>query len=67
MGKCPKCEQIVGHVNLVEINSSALFGQQWRTVKYCCPHCQTILSVQIDPVALKTDIVETILAAFGKR
>jgi hypothetical protein len=54
-------------VNLVEINSSAFFGQQWRTVKYCCPHCQVILSVQIDPVALKTDIVESILAAFGKR
>ena len=67
MGTCPGCGKIVGHVNLVEINASALFGQQWRTVKYCCPHCNVILSVQIDPVALKTDIVELVLAGLGKR
>jgi hypothetical protein len=65
-GLCPKCEANVTRVNLTEITASAFMGKQWRTVKYSCPHCNTILGVQIDPIAIKTDIVEAILHAFGK-
>lgn len=67
MGTCPKCESVVTHVNLVEITAGVLFGNQWRAVKYCCPHCNAILSVQIDPVALKTDIVDAVLSGLRKR
>jgi hypothetical protein len=66
MGTCPKCDQIVGHVNLVEITAGALFGDRWRAVKYCCPHCRVILSVGIDPVALKTDTVEQVPAGLRR-
>jgi|KBSMisStandDraft_5_1062788.scaffolds.fasta_scaffold2409873_1 hypothetical protein len=47
MGTCPKCDKVVGHVNLAEVTASALFGKQWRTLKYCCPNCQCVLGVQI--------------------
>ena len=30
---------------------------KWRGVSYSCPFCFAILSVAIDPVALKADIV----------
>jgi hypothetical protein len=49
-----------------EINAGQLFGNQWRAIAYCCPKCQTAISVQIDPVALKTDTVNEILRQLGK-
>jgi hypothetical protein len=33
------------------------FGKSWNAVSYQCPHCHTVLSVEIDPIALKSDIV----------
>ena len=32
-------------------------GTPWKCIAFCCPHCNSILSVQIDPIAIKTDIV----------
>ena len=66
MGTCPKCEAPVLHVNIAEVTASAFMGKQWRAIKYCCPSCGCVLSVAIDPIAVKTDIVEEILHAFGK-
>ena len=60
-GKCPKCEKPVSSVKAEAI--SAVVGlENWKAVSYCCPWCDTVLSVQIDPVAIKTDI----LKALGK-
>ena len=39
---------------------------QWNGVKYVCGSCGYILSVAIDPIAVKTDIVEEVLEALGK-
>jgi len=66
-GKCPKCDQIVSRANLNEIEASAFMGTSWRTITYNCPHCSTILGCQIDPVAIKTDIVEEILEGLKGR
>ena len=57
MAKCPHCNEPVLRVNLDKVESSALSGGSWNTILYSCPHCQKVLSVQIDPVALKTDII----------
>ncbi len=56
-GKCPKCEQIISHVNCDDVEVRVAFGTTWKGVSYNCPHCQTVLSVQIDPIAVKTDII----------
>jgi len=66
MGTCPKCGKIVMHANLGDVTVGQILGQQWHGIKYCCPFCQCILGISIDPVALKTDIVSEILRAFGK-
>jgi phage FluMu protein Com len=57
MAKCPHCNELVLRVNLDKVESSALSGGSWNTILYSCPHCQKVLNVQIDPVALKTDII----------
>jgi hypothetical protein len=67
MGTCPKCDKVLGHVTLVEISAGEFFGNQWRAIKYCCPFCYVILSVQIDPVALKTDTIDGTVAALRGR
>ena len=60
MAKCPHCNKPVLRVNLDEVESSVVFGTSWRTILYSCPLCQKVLNVQIDPVALKSDIIAAI-------
>ena len=62
MGMCPHCEQNISRLNLEEMSSSAFMGTQWNTIAYVCPMCQKIISVQIDPIAIKTDIVNALKA-----
>lgn len=45
----------------------SFFGSEgWRCDSYCCPYCNTILGVQIDPVALKTDTINELFAALRR-
>lgn len=57
---CPECNSLVSHLNIQEMTSSAFFGTQWRTIAFVCPTCQKILSIQIDPIAIRTDIINAI-------
>ncbi len=67
-GKCPKCENTVLYVNAenVEIRTGA-GGETWNGISYKCPLCETILSVSIDPVALKTDILSDVLRGIREK
>ena len=61
MGKCPKCDKQVHRVNLHTVEGSAGIGSStWKCVTYSCPSCHAVLSVQIDPIAIKTDTVRQI-------
>jgi hypothetical protein len=66
MATCPRCNKSIPHVILQEINASQLFAQTWRAISYCCPLCDVILSVGIDPIALKADTVAEILEVLGR-
>jgi hypothetical protein len=68
MGTCPKCGNFVGIVNAfdVEINPMPSPGHTWRGLKYCCVSCGAVLSVQMDPISLKADTVDQLLAALRK-
>lgn len=61
-GKCPKCDKIITNVNLGNVFASVPGGTKWKAISYLCPFCSVILSVQIDPIAIKTDT----LKALGK-
>ena len=58
-GKCPKCEK-VAHQSIVEDVDLSSGAAQWKGANYLCPHCRTILSVSLDPLALKNEILRAI-------
>jgi phage FluMu protein Com len=60
-GKCPKCEQLITQITAGHVTISIPGGDKWNGISYTCPHCQTILSVQIDPIAIKNDLIKELL------
>ncbi len=58
-GKCMKCEKALTYVNLEPMKAHHA-STQYLGVAYKCPHCQTIISFQMDPIAIKTDTVKAI-------
>lgn len=65
-GKCPKCEVVVPYAMIEPIEARQPFGNSWHGVSYLCPSCRTVLSVGIDPLALKADTVNGVLRGLGK-
>lgn len=57
MAKCPKCGGAIGHVNLNGIDVHVGGQSRWHGSAYSCPLCSSILSVSIDPISLKADII----------
>jgi hypothetical protein len=55
MSKRPKCASVITSATINDVDIA-----NWRGISYCCPYCSTILSVSIDPVALKTDTIAAI-------
>ena len=62
---CPHCKNPVTHVVLEAIPVNAI-GATWTGVTYACPACNCVLSVGIDPVAMKSDAVNEILDGLRK-
>ena len=67
MATCPKCDAAVLGVSLSQIPVNVGDGTHWDGVAYSCRQCGTVLSVGIDPVVLKNDLLDEILAALRKR
>ena len=55
-GQCPKCETSISYTDgeHVDIHSG---GTKWHGVSFVCPSCRVVLGIQIDPIAMKADIV----------
>jgi len=58
--KCPKCQNSLHRAVINDISLDVPGGKTWRGLAYVCPDCDTILSVQMDPIALKSDTIEGI-------
>lgn len=58
-GKCPACGGFVtvvnGHCLTINID-----GGSFKGITYQCPMCQTVLGCQIDPIAVRTEIVDAV-------
>ncbi len=61
VGKCPKCDSMVRNVKIEDVTVNVGFSPAWKGVSYLCSSCNAVLSVQIDPVALKTDIINGVV------
>ena len=55
---------VTGHRTPRNPRPSFLFW--WEGVAYHCPGCHAVLGVGIDPIALKTDIVNEVVEALRK-
>ena len=65
-GKCPKCEKSLSSVTVQPVDVKLRFRGAYRGVYYLCPFCHSILSVGLDPIALKADTVAALKKALGK-
>jgi hypothetical protein len=60
-GKCPGCGKVPTHLSFNGIEIKRLGQNTWNGVTYLCPLCNTILGAEIDPIALKADIVNEVV------
>ncbi|MCY2995911.1 MAG: hypothetical protein NTY19_49880 [Planctomycetota bacterium] len=64
---CPHCEQPVDELHFTPLDASdpedaSDEALSLQAVTYACPHCHKILGCQVDPMALKQDIVNALSA-----
>lgn len=66
MAKCPHCKNTLSSVRLSnpEVKGTA---RSYKGVAYSCPSCDAVLSVGIDPLAIKTDAVKELFKAVDER
>ena len=64
---CPKCGSSIRQVELNQVEAKSEHGQSLRAITYSCPHCFHLLSVSIDPIAVKSDIVRAITDEIKKQ
>jgi hypothetical protein len=66
-GKCQKCEKVITYVRIEDVDVRVGFESRWHGVSYCCPFCNSVISVQIDPIALKTDIIDGVVEMLRRK
>jgi hypothetical protein len=66
-GAVPKCNYVPTTVNAEPVMIVGDGGQRWVGVAHVCPNCNVILSVGIDLIALKSDIVSEVIDALRRR
>ncbi len=65
-GKCPSCGQFVMSMN-GHVVSTNFGGTTLKTVTFHCPYpmCNVILGCQVDPLMLKSEMVQEIEEKLG--
>jgi hypothetical protein len=66
MAKCPHCKAQITRVVLSEVTAAYPFGKSWKAIAYDCPDCEATMSVQIDPIAVKADVVDDVVSRIAK-
>ena len=65
--KCPSCKQVVSFVRTSALDVRGSAGNTTgQGIGYSCPFCNTLLSVGIDPITLKADVVAEVLDTVRK-
>jgi hypothetical protein len=66
MSTCPKCGAVVGFLKASYIDIRGP-DQSWAGVSRVCPKCDAILGMSLDPIALKDDIAQEVIAHLQRR
>jgi hypothetical protein len=59
IGKCPKCDATIFRVTVESVEVQGA-GTSYRGVSYVCPSCDCVLSIQLDPLAVKADLLKAL-------
>jgi hypothetical protein len=60
-GKCPSCTKIMHIIKIETIDVQEGFSKKWKGAVFQCPHCSTVLSAGMDPLALVDLTVSQVL------
>jgi hypothetical protein len=67
VAKCPNCQAQITRVTISDVCVDAEIGHPtWHGVAYTCPSCSTVISVGVDPFALKADTVDGVVNEIKK-
>ena len=66
--KCPKCEKAITYMVFSSVETKQQFkpGNAYHAVAHMCPLCLSVLSVEMDPIAVKADIVNALMKRLGR-
>jgi hypothetical protein len=67
MGICPKCENRITSARAEAIDIKDGMTTKWKGVSFSCPSCHVVLSVELDPFAMKSDLVSGVVKALRGR
>ena len=62
-GKCPKCDNPINNAIVEDVSLDIAGKPRWRAFSYSCPSCKTVLSVQMNPLTLHFDLVNSLKEA----
>ena len=57
---CPYCKTTVNSVNIHAVNGFVGMENRWKCISFSCRACDAVLSIQIYPIAIKTDIIDAL-------
>jgi hypothetical protein len=58
--KCPKCEGSISSVEIRPMTASLDLSTAYKGAAYCCPNCSAVLSFEMDPIALKAELIKNL-------
>jgi hypothetical protein len=59
-GLCPKCNAKLSNVNAEDVSIDMNFERKWRGLSFSCPSCHAVLSVQLNPILLREELLTEI-------
>lgn len=67
MAKCGFCKTQIAKTKFSTGECFSFGGMGYKTVNHLCPNCDAILSVEIDPVAVRSETIRQIKALLEGR
>ena len=58
--KCPHCDKYVANLKVEAVDGHVTARPAWKAIALCCPMCNSMISAQIDPIAVRTEIVRQV-------
>ena len=63
VSKCPHCKAVISTVVSEDITMTASLGKPaWKGLTHACPHCHTVLGVEVNPLVVQGEIIRAIEA-----